>query len=346
MPSCWEELSVMARRVVDKSFVDRRWSVMRFLGGFPGITAAALLALALQASVGSAQLSREQQPPEDPKKEGVIVRGASILRKFVPAETLETQSLQQYKQMLDGARSKSALAPDSHPQVLRLRNIAQKIIPHTKKWNPDSDKWKWEINLIGSPQLNAFCMPGGKIAFFLGIIDKLHLSDDEVAIVMGHEMAHALREHARARFAKVNAANIGARTIAAVLGLGQLGDAAAQGAAQLLTLKFSRGDESEADLIGMDLAARAGYDPRAGVSLWQKMSAAAQGAPPQWMSTHPASTTRIADMRKQMERVLPLYARATGQSVSGLKPYDSNLPHVRNSLIDAPPPKAEPAARW
>ena len=107
-----------------------------------------------------------------------------------------------------------------------------------------------------------------------------------------------------------------------------------------------RGDESEADLIGMELAARAGYDPRAGISLWQKMSAAAQGAPPQWLSTHPASTTRIADMKKQMDRVLPLYARATGQSLQSLKTYDSNLKHVRSSLIGAPPPAQAPAAQW
>jgi predicted Zn-dependent protease len=306
----------------------------------------AIAVLLVQATIGSAQLARDQMPPEDTKKEGVVVRNASILRKLVPAETLETQSLQQYRTMLEGARSKSALAPDNHPQLLRLRNIAQKIIPHTKKWNDASDKWKWEINLIGSPQLNAFCMPGGKIAFFLGIIEKLHLSDDEVAMVMGHEMAHALREHARARFAKANAANIGARTIAAVLGLGQLGDVAAQGAAQLLTLKFSRGDESESDLIGMELAARAGYDPRAGITLWQKMSAAAKGAPPQWLSTHPAGATRIEDMKKQMPRVLPLYARATGQTVQGLKPFDSNLQHIRKNLVGAPPPAQEPAARW
>jgi predicted Zn-dependent protease len=316
--------------------------VKRWLGTFQ----IALLALLVQATIGSAQLSREPMPPEDPKKEGVVVRRASMLRKLVPAETLENQSLQQYRTMLDGARSKSALGPDNHPQVQRLRNIAQKIIPHTKKWNEGTDKWKWEINLIGSPQLNAFCMPGGKIAFFLGILEKLHLSDDEVAIVMGHEMAHALREHARARFAKANATSIGARTIAAVLGLGQLGDAAAQGAAQLLTLKFSRGDESEADLIGMELAARAGYDPRAGISLWEKMTAAAKGAPPQWLSTHPAGATRIDDMKKQMARVLPLYARATGQSLKGLQAYDSNLPHVRKSLVGAPPPPNEPAARW
>ena len=303
-------------------------------------------ALVLHVAVASAQLSRSDLPPEDPKKEGVIVRRASILRKLVPAETLEVQSLQQYRSMLDSARSKRALAPDDHPQVQRLRAIAQKIIPHTKKWSDATDRWKWEVNLIGSSQLNAFCMPGGKIAFFLGILERLHLSDDEVAIVMGHEMAHALREHARARFAKANATNIGARTIAAVLGLGQLGDAAAQGAAQLLTLKFSRGDESEADLIGMELAARAGHDPRAGISLWEKMSAAAQGAPPQWLSTHPASTTRIADMKKQMDRVLPLYARATGQSLQSLKAYDSNLKHVRSSLIGTQPPPKAPAAQW
>ena len=316
--------------------------VKRWFGTLP----MALGALLVQATIGSAQLSRDSMPPEDPKKEGVVVRNASILRKLVPAETIENQSQQQYRMMLDGARSKSALAPENHPQLQRLRNIAQKIIPHTRKWNDATDKWKWEVNLIGSPQLNAFCMPGGKIAFFLGILEKLHLSDDEVAIVMGHEMAHALREHARARFAKANAANIGARTIAAVLGLGQIGDVAAQGAAQLLTLKFSRGDESEADLIGMELAARAGYDPRAGISLWEKMTAAAKGAPPQWLSTHPAGATRIGDMQKQMARVLPLYARATGQSVQGLRAYDSNLPHMRKTLIGAPPPPQEPAARW
>ena len=114
----------------------------------------------------------------------------------------------------------------------------------------------------------------------------------------------------RARFAKANAANIGFRTVAAVLGMGQIGDAAAQGAAQLLTLKFSRGDESEADLIGMELAARAGYDPRAGISLWQKMSAAAQGAPPQWMSTHPSGDTRIKIIEQHLPEVMGLYEKA------------------------------------
>jgi predicted Zn-dependent protease len=186
--------------------------------------------------------------------------------------------------------------------------------------------------------INAFCMPGGKIAFFEGIIQKLRLTDDEIAVVMGHEMAHALREHARERMAKSTATSVGLRGLAAILGLGGLGDVAAGMGAQLLTLKFSRSDETESDLVGMELAARAGYDPRAGIALWQKMSAAAKGSPPQWLSTHPASDTRIANMKKQMDRVLPLYARATGQTVAGLRPYQTTQidPAARQAVPTRP----------
>jgi predicted Zn-dependent protease len=171
------------------------------------------------------------------------------------------------------------------------------------------------VNLIGSPQINAFCMPGGKIAFYTGILEKLQLTDDEVAVVMGHEIAHALREHARERMGKSavtqGAARIGGAVVAGVFGIDpHLTDMAARGGANLLTLNFSRGNESEADLVGLELAARAGYDPRAGITLWRKMSAANKGAPPQWLSTHPAGTTRIADMEKNMPKVLPLYERA------------------------------------
>ena len=176
--------------------------------------------------------------------------------------------------------------------------------------NPRARQWRWEVNLIGSDELNAFCMPGGKIAFYWGILRQLQLSDDEVAMIMGHEMAHALREHARERMGKSSATRLGANLISSLLGLGQLGDAALGMGAQLLTLKFSREDESEADLVGLDLAARAGYDPRAGVSLWQKMLKANEGAPPEFMSTHPAGPTRIADIEKTLPKVLPLYDKA------------------------------------
>jgi predicted Zn-dependent protease len=177
------------------------------------------------------------------------------------------------------------------------------------RWNARAANWRWEVNLIGSQQVNAFCMPGGKIAFYSGILDKLKLTDDEVATVIGHEMAHALREHARERMGKNAATGIGASLLSQVLGLGELGQTVTRYGAQLLTLQFSRSDESEADLVGMELAARAGYDPRAGVSLWQKMAAAAKGAPPQWLSTHPAGSTRIADIEANLPRVMPLYGR-------------------------------------
>ena len=119
------------------------------------------------------------------------------MRKLVPAETLERSATQQYAQVLAEARAKGALAPDNHPQLRRLRTMAAKLIPYTGQWNPRASGWQWEVNLIGSKQVNAWCMPGGKIAFYTGILDKLKLTDDEAAMVMGHEMAHALREHAR-----------------------------------------------------------------------------------------------------------------------------------------------------
>ena len=142
------------------------------------------------------------------------------------------------------------------------------------------------------------------------ILQQLQLDDEEVACIMGHEAAHALREHARERMGKSSATSIGLSLGAQLLGLGSLGDAAANLGTQLLTLKFSRDDETEADLVGMELAARAGYDPEAGVRLWQKMQQASKGAPPQWMSTHPSSGTRINEIRDKLPKVLPLYAQA------------------------------------
>ena len=167
------------------------------------------------------------------------------------------------------------------------------------------------MNLIGSQSINAFCMPGGKIAFFTGILEQLKLTDDEVAMVMGHEMAHALREHARARMAKSAGTGAALSIGAQLLGLGQMGDLAARAGTQLLTLKFSRSDESEADLVGLELAARAGYDPKASVSLWQKMATASknQGGL-SFLSTHPSGPDRIAKLEANLPKVETLYRDA------------------------------------
>jgi predicted Zn-dependent protease len=234
----------------------------------------------------------------------------SRFSKLVSAEQVEQAAQQQYRQMLQQAAQQRALAAPGEPQLQRLRAIAERIIPFAGGWNARAKQWRWEINLLGSQQLNAFCMPGGKIAFYYGILQQLQLTDDEVATIMGHEMAHALREHARERMGKTAATRIGASVLSSVLGLGSAGDTLLNMGGQLLTLKFSRDDESEADIVGMDLAARAGYNPRAGVTLWQKMLQASKGAPPQFMSTHPAGATRIRDIEAKLPKVEPLYARA------------------------------------
>ncbi len=243
-------------------------------------------------------------------REGVDVGGNSAFSNLVPAETVERSAGQQYAQLLQQAAAQRALGSKDHPQVRRLRAIASRIIPFAGGWNSRAGGWRWEVNLIGSKQINAFCMPGGKIAFFSGILEQLKLTDAEVATVMGHEMAHALREHARARMGKNAATGIGASLLGQVLGLGDLGQTVTNYGAQLLTLQFSRSDESDADLVGMELAARAGFDPRAGVTLWQKMAAANRGAPPQWLSTHPSGNTRIGDIERNLPKVTPLFERA------------------------------------
>ena len=240
----------------------------------------------------------------------VDVGDASSMRKLVPAETLESAATQQYDEMLAQAKAKKALAGPDNPQVVRLRGIARQLIPFTYPWNERAKGWKWEVNLIGSKQINAFCMPGGKIAFFTGILDQLKLTDAEVAMVMGHEMAHALREHSRARLAKTQATNIGISLGAALLGLGDVGRAAAGLGSQLLTLKFSRSDETDADLVGLELAARAGYDPQASITLWEKMGKATGQQGMQFLSTHPSGPNRIKELRENVARVQGLYDAA------------------------------------
>ena len=243
----------------------------------------------------------------------VNVGGSSEVRKLVPAETLEGSARQQYSQVLAEAKSKGALAPDGHPQLVRLHTIARRLIPHTTQWNPRARDWKWQVNLIGSKQLNAWCMPGGKIAFYTGIIDQLQLDDDQIAMIMGHEMAHALREHARERLAKSQVTSIGLSVASQLLGLGQLGNVAADLGTQLLTLKYSRDDETDADLVGLEIAARGGYRPEASVELWKKMLAANGNGGPGFLSTHPSGANRIQELEANLPKVQHLYEQARRQ---------------------------------
>ena len=241
----------------------------------------------------------------------VDVGKSSGFRKLVPVDQLEAAAAQQYAQMMAEANAKKALAPEGNAQLQRLRGIAQRVIPHAAQWNDRARQWRWEVNLIGSKQINAFCMPGGKIAFYTGILDQLKLTDDETAMIMGHEMAHALREHARDRLAKTQATSMGLAIGAQLLGLGDLGNVAAKLGTQLLALKFSREDESEADLVGLELAARSGYAPESGATLWRKMAAASGGSSgTKFLSTHPSGPDRIRELEANAPKVQALYEQA------------------------------------
>jgi predicted Zn-dependent protease len=242
-----------------------------------------------------------------------------------PEQAIDQQSAQQYTGMMSQARQKGVLVPDSDPRVQRLRAIAKRIIPHTVRWNSAAQKWQWQVNLVQDGQVNAFCMPGGRIGFFTGIIDKLKLTDDEIAAVMGHEIAHALREHGRERQSKATttglATSILGAAVSAYTGYDLRG--VANTAGQLYVLKFSRDEEREADLVGLDISARAGYDPRAGIALWKKMAALNQSAPIELLSTHPGGEHRIEQIQSHMNVLLPLYARSKNTAVDRLPPYRS-----------------------
>ncbi|MEO1544959.1 MAG: M48 family metallopeptidase [Pseudomonadota bacterium] len=242
---------------------------------------------------------------------GVDVGDPSMLRKLVSAKEVEKIGAAQYRQVTQSAQSKGQLLPASHPQVKRVIGIAERLLPFTEKFNQRAKDWSWEVNVFDANVINAFCMPGGKIALYTGLLNRLQLTDDEVAMIMGHEVAHALREHARERMAKSMLTNVGAVALGWFTGSDTAGQLARQGG-QLLSLKFSRDDESESDLIGMEIAARAGFDPRAGVTLWQKMSRAAKGAPMEFLSTHPSGPTRIQTIRENLPAVMPLYEAAKG----------------------------------
>jgi predicted Zn-dependent protease len=261
-------------------------------------------------------------------QEGVAVERMSRLRSLIPEKELEQQATQQYEELKQQARAKGVLAPDTDVQLQRVRAISRRIIANAARWNETASGWQWEVNLIQAGNVNAFCMPGGKIAFFSGLIDKLNLTDDEIAIVAGHEIAHALREHGRERVAKGSLLQLGANLGSAIFGLGQTGQMVVGQGAQLALLRFSREDETEADTVGLDLVARAGYDPRAGVALWRKMAMLEKSAPPQWLSSHPSGSNRIAQIEKTLPQVMPVYARTVNASLGALPPYRSNVQGV------------------
>jgi predicted Zn-dependent protease len=226
---------------------------------------------------------------------------------MVSAQEVERGAAQAYSDELGKARQKGALNTNA-AELARVRGIAQRLIHQTGVFRADAPAWQWDINVLATKELNAYCMPGGKIMVYSGLMEQLKTTDAELAAVIGHEIAHALREHSREAVSRAVAQQTTLSVIAAVTGMGQ---GAADLAGQITQVTFSlprnRLQETEADQIGLELMARAGFDPSAAVTLWQKMAAANNGAPPQWLSTHPSSSTRIAELQALQPRVFPLY---------------------------------------
>lgn len=233
-------------------------------------------------------------------------------RMSVSESQIEQAARQQYAEVLADARKKGTLNQNA-AQLSRIRSISARLIAQTGVFRPDARNWQWEQNLITAPEVNAWCMPGGKIAVYTGLIEKLRITDDELAAVLGHEIAHALREHARERASQqvgTDLASVGAEILGSIYGIEGLGKVASTGLQLGIGLPNSRLHETEADRIGVELAARAGFDPRAAISLWQKMAQASSSAPPEFLSTHPSRESRMRDLTEYAQRVMPQFEQA------------------------------------
>jgi predicted Zn-dependent protease len=241
-------------------------------------------------------------------------------RMAVSAEEVDASSKKQYAQMMAEAQKKGVLDRNA-AQVQRVQAITKRLAAQVAAFRPDAAKWPWEVHVISLAEVNAWCMPGGKMAIYTGLIEKLNATDDEIAAVMGHEISHALREHARERISRQMVTQTAVGIAGALFGIGDVGQGLGNMVADVtLNLPNSRTHEVEADRMGVELAARAGYDPRAAIALWEKMAKASGGGqPPKWLSTHPSHEDRINDLRAYSAKVLPLYQAVKGGTASAGK---------------------------
>ncbi len=235
---------------------------------------------------------------------------------LVSEDTAIRSSAEAYVQEVGKLKNEGKLSND-RALVNRVKRVTGKLVTQAIQMRPDSSDWKWSVAVIDDPEtVNAWCMAGGRMAIYTGLIEKIEPSDDELAQVMGHEIAHALANHTAEKMSVAMASSIGVIAVGvAADNKGAAVAGAAAAAAVAVTLPNSRAAETEADRIGIELAARAGYDPAAAVTLWQKMGKAGGSGPPQFLSTHPNPDNRqktLAALGPDME---PYYRQAGEQPV-------------------------------
>jgi predicted Zn-dependent protease len=237
---------------------------------------------------------------------------------LVSEESVEQGAQKAYLGEVEQAKASGKL--NTNPALTaRIQRITDRLIPATGTFRPDAPNWKWEVNTLTTKEMNAYAMPGGKIMVYSGLVDGLHLTDAEIAAVLGHEISHALREHTRERVSRAYEQQVALLGLSVLTGAGSgTMDLAGEVASVTFGLPHDRQQEAEADVMGLELMARAGYDPHEAISLWKKMMSAEKSAPPQFLSTHPASANRIAELESHMPQVVPLYLAAAPKNSSAL----------------------------
>jgi predicted Zn-dependent protease len=260
-------------------------------------------------------------PAYSPPNPQVSFGNEAQFRNLISSATLEQQSADEYAQILHDAAVNHHLLADTSPLVKRVRDIVNREIPFALKWNDRAKNWKWEINVVKSGEIRMYCLPGGKIVIYSGLIEKLRLNDNEIGMMLGHEIAHALREHARERLGRLQAAQLNAGTIPQLFGFSDPGSTPLGIGEQLLAMRYSPADETEADVIGSEIASRAGYDPRAAVTLWKKIDFRTRRSDNGFIWMHPFGPARLQDLMKRLPDMMPLYAKAIGKTVDQLPTY-------------------------
>ncbi len=226
----------------------------------------------------------------------------------VSSEQMVQSANQSYAQIIAKAKSEGKLNKDAKTTA-RVKKIAENLIKQTPNFRADAVDWNWQVNVISESTVNAWCMAGGKIVVYTGIIDALKLTDAQLAAVIGHEISHALREHSREQVSRAKLKNVGTAAVSELFGLNSAEQTVVNLAAEALSLKYSRSQETEADNMGTELMARAGYDPNEAVKVWEKMSALSKSSTPEFMSTHPSHETRIENLKEISDKVYPLYQK-------------------------------------